>query len=409
MTALMNISHEHSLGSTRQGLKIRLAPVLCAAIVLFSPWATYLQFMPFLTPVTLFVSLLASLVFLRFLRRPTLLIERQEIYLLLYICLVTASYFWTQSHGNWWNYIFWWYVCAATYFSARSSPRTAADVRLVLFAFFFGMVITIYNLELTFDEWGNASMRFSVFSHNPNFTAYVFSGGLFLFLVTWVRLGATPAMVFLFPFWIVLTFYALILLGTRGAIFSSALTLIIFFLRSIIPLFVLKMIIVSMFAISLSFSAGLVDFIVPFIESLFASRGTGDLSGRHAIWAEAYTYIFSNPLLGIGAGAFSELSDLQVGAHNIVLSILLESGVVGIFLFGGFIYYFLRGIYQKAKARREGLFLIALFCCFWLPIVSSGHWELAPFSWLLLAFFERLVAIERDGKGVKVRMGTRKR
>lgn len=384
-------------------VNVSLTSLLCAGLALTSPWATYLQFFPFLTPVTVIVILMSCHSFLRFLTRPVVLVNRASLYLILYIVLITASYVWSLRYENWGNTIFWWLLCIMTYFSARSAPRKASDFRLMLFAFFIGMLITLSKLQLSFDEWGNTSARFSVAGHNTNFTAYVLSGGLFLFLAIWVHLGATRVMWLMFPVWIGVTIYAQILLGARGAILSSVLTLCVFLLRRIIPNAGLKAIVVVMLLIGFSVSLGLAQLLMSFFDTIFAGRSTGDLSNRGVIWAEAFTYLFSNPFLGIGPGSFAEVSELNAGAHNLLLTISLESGLLGLFLFSGFVFLFLRGVYRRSRTPREGLTLLAMFMCFWLPIVTSGHWELAPFSWLLLAFFERLVSIEGDGTVMRFR------
>lgn len=390
-------------------MTVSLASLLCAGLALTSPWATYLQFFPFVTPVTVIVTLMSCYSFFRFLTRPVILVDRASLYLILYVLLITASYFWSLTYEKWANTIFWWFLCIATYFSARSAPRKASDFRLVLFAFFIGMLITFSKLQLSFDEWGNTNDRFSVAEHNTNFTAYVLSGGLFLFLAIWVHLGATRAMWLMFPVWIGVTIYTQILLGTRGAILSSVLTLCVFLLRRFIPNVGLKAIIIVMLLIGLSVSLGLAQHLMPFFDTIFAGRSTGDLSNRGLIWAEAFTYLLSNPFLGIGPGSFAEVSELHAGAHNLLLTISLESGLLGLFLFSGFVFLFLRGVYRKSRTPREGLTLLAMFMCFWLPIVTSGHWELAPFSWLLLAFFERLVSTEGDGKAIRSRVARHSR
>ena len=390
-----------------QGPKFAVMSIFCAALALLSPWSTYLQIAPFTTPVTIIVALMTGLMLVRFFRKPVILVARQDLYLILYVMLVTGSYFWTLTKVNWGNYIFWWYICVATYFAAHSAISTAADLRLVNYAFFVGLLITFTNLQLTFDEWGNSSLRYCVFGHNSNFTAYVLSGGLFLFLVTWIHLGATRTMVFLLPIWIGMTFYSEILLGTRGAMLSSALTIFVFFLRRFIPNSGLKGIIYSMVIISLGVAVGFTDFVLSFFDSFGSGRGTGDLSNRGFIWAEAYSYMFSHPIIGIGPGSFADISELRAGAHNIFLTIGLDGGLVGILLFGSFIFFYLRNVLQKALSNREGMVLLAMFSCFWFPIVSSGHWELAPFSWLLLALFGRLSSIEKDRRTVKLRIFTR--
>ena len=174
--------------------------------------------------------------------------------------------------------------------------------------------------------------------------------------------------------------------------------------RRVIPNAGLKAIIITFSIIAFSVAVGLNNYLLLFFDSFGLGRGTGDLSNRGFIWVEAYSYILSNPVLGIGPGVFSEISELRAGAHNLFLTISLETGLVGMFLFGGYLFLYFLGILRESRSNREGLLLLAMFSCFWFPIVSSGHWELAPFSWLLLGFFQRLTSIERDGASVRIRV-----
>jgi len=64
----------------------------------------------------------------------------------------------------------------------------------------------------------------------------------------------------------------------------------------------------------------------------------GTMSGRTPIWEAARFLIFERPLLGAGVGAFptavAPLFDGEKAAHNVVLALLVEQGVVGLLLFG---------------------------------------------------------------------------
>lgn len=122
----------------------------------------------------------------------------------------------------------------------------------------------------------------------------------------------------------------------------------------------------------------------------FSDRGTGDLSGRTQIWHEAILYIERHPFLGIGPGSFPLVNSSGSGAHNFFLIILLETGVLGATVFTIFFLKFF-SLFFRMKNRKLGSYLMGIFSAYWFPLVSSGHWETSPFSWMVVALFALLV------------------
>jgi O-antigen ligase len=60
---------------------------------------------------------------------------------------------------------------------------------------------------------------------------------------------------------------------------------------------------------------------------------TGNLSSRGAIWLQGLTAFVEHPLIGVGSGAFRDAIPLDKAAHNTLLGIAVELGVVGLILF----------------------------------------------------------------------------
>ncbi len=92
--------------------------------------------------------------------------------------------------------------------------------------------------------------------------------------------------------------------------------------------------------------------------------GGGNLTGRTDIWHDAYLRFLDNPILGVGSDAFATVSEHRLVAHNSFLSVLVETGIVGLILF-------------------VTLFAIALFCTFKLPILESRLWKTVMVIWFL--------------------------
>jgi O-antigen ligase len=61
---------------------------------------------------------------------------------------------------------------------------------------------------------------------------------------------------------------------------------------------------------------------------------TGDLSSRTAFWKEGLETWARSPFVGLGAGVFPRVIESGRDAHNSMIAILVELGVVGLLLFG---------------------------------------------------------------------------
>jgi len=92
--------------------------------------------------------------------------------------------------------------------------------------------------------------------------------------------------------------------------------------------------------------------------------GGGNLTGRTDIWHDAFLRFLDNPILGVGSDAFATVSEHRLVAHNSFLSVLVETGIVGLVLF-------------------VALFGIALFCTFKLPKLEANLWRTALLIWFL--------------------------
>jgi O-antigen ligase len=105
------------------------------------------------------------------------------------------------------------------------------------------------------------------------------------------------------------------------------------------------------FAITLAFSLGyiLLQYSSGELANFLSSRYSLDqgLSGREAIWSEAFSGIANNPLLGRGIGAAETLIDGSF--HNAYLEIWFNTGLAGLLLFLASQCYF---VYKIIYLRR---------------------------------------------------------
>jgi O-antigen ligase len=256
---------------------------------------------------------------------------------------------------------------------------------LIVYFSLAGAINAGTQLQIGIDEWGSENSRRAVTGHNQNFTSYALSGVILLALVSSSLIRFPAWFKLALPATILALIYIQVLLGTRGALISSVAVIALYLSRNSS----LRLIFPLIPAIALSFSIlvsfGFTDSLFSYIES-FSSRDTGDLSKRTEIWAEAILYIAKFPFLGIGPGSFQSVNSSGHGAHNFFLLILLESGLLGAVILTIFFVSFARLFFRMGN-RRLGGYLICIFSAYWFPLVSSGHWETSPFSWIVLGVF----------------------
>jgi O-antigen ligase len=124
------------------------------------------------------------------------------------------------------------------------------------------------------------------------------------------------------------------------------------------------------------------------LESPF-DRQTGDLSGRTDVWPYARLDWLHSPIAGLGPRVFPTANPMQIGAHNLILTLGVDIGTVGVLLYAAVLAAALATYRHAGRIRHLG----ALLLLAWLPIWLTGHWELSPAAWLALAVWSHLPAM----------------
>lgn len=136
-----------------------------------------------------------------------------------------------------------------------------------------------------------------------------------------------------------------------------------------------------------------------------AVNDTGSLAERFQIWDKTYEVIKANPFVGVGAGNWKiavtkyqlpsvyRVQDLNIifqRPHNEFLRIIAEYGIVGFFLFIGFIGYFIWSLIDNLKNRTNKVLLAGfigfLSCCFFsFPLERAEHQVVLMVIFLLIS------------------------
>lgn len=123
----------------------------------------------------------------------------------------------------------------------------------------------------------------------------------------------------------------------------------------------------------------------------------GTLGDRLPIWRAGWRVLADHPVAGVGLGGFPEavarhLTYASV-AHNTVLSVLVELGVVGGALFLAALASVLLGAWRGAARDRE---LVVAVMLTWAVGTSSLTWEYRKTTWFLLLVAAVIGALGRE-------------
>lgn len=120
------------------------------------------------------------------------------------------------------------------------------------------------------------------------------------------------------------------------------------------------------------------------IASIAGQLQYGDLNQRVSIWSAGWSAFLQAPFCGHGAGSFVEASRLAPidTAHNTVLSILVEGGLIALALATGIVVVSVRSIFKIGGTLRIAL---ATLMMIWLMSSLVGTVGESRTTWLLFA------------------------
>jgi O-antigen ligase len=187
----------------------------------------------------------------------------------------------------------------------------------------------------------------------------------------------------------VLTPIAVLLTGTRGAAIALVVAL------SIVPLTLPRQSIRSLVltAALLTAIAATATVVVP--QRMWARILTikteilegGAMTGRADIWKAGISVMPEHPFLGAGASAFGTAVEpilhKRSGAHNLVIGLLVELGIVGFLIYAALLGACAMAILRMPPPDRK-LWAVLMLC--WLVGVMSLNWEYRKVTWLLFGF-----------------------
>jgi O-antigen ligase len=108
----------------------------------------------------------------------------------------------------------------------------------------------------------------------------------------------------------------------------------------------------------------------------------GDLNGRLEIWREGLQLFYKHPFLGVGSGAFASSTTIGKAGHNLAVSMLAETGIIGFVLFSILMAMIIYHALRQPKWSRL-LWLSVLLA--WAMAAFTHNWEHRKQTWVFLS------------------------
>ncbi|WP_327031944.1 O-antigen ligase family protein [Micromonospora ureilytica] len=285
-------------------------------------------------------------------------------------------------------------AACAMFIAVRHIVRTRAALFAVGYAFLAGCVSTsiklisnpIPNSTQARDTVMDFSIRYGIEGVNYNYTAYSLAAGVALAAVLMLLGPATKIEWLCLLAAAAVLFWGVLLTGTRGALISVLVGAGYLLLSTVAARLARAMAVVVVPIVLIGVPLGLYRVLsseMLWLDGAFAGRETGDLSGRLYIWPYAVSSWGESPLLGIGPGMLTATGRLGIGAHNLLLSVGNDLGLVGVLLYAGILTFALAIPFRHTVGgcvRAAGVFLVSQ-----TPIWLTGHWEASPVCFVALA------------------------
>jgi O-antigen ligase len=124
----------------------------------------------------------------------------------------------------------------------------------------------------------------------------------------------------------------------------------------------------------------------------------GDFNNRTNIWREGLASFVEHPLLGVGGNMYRSVNSLGKVGHNSFISVLVELGLIGFFLFGIILVIVFNQTWSHSS-KWDKSFWLTVFAV-WTIGSSTLTWEHRKTTWLFFSFIiaSAMLARQRETK-----------
>lgn len=321
---------------------------------------------------------------------------------------VVATLGWTPNVDVTLPSVYLYGACCLLFLAVRHLVTTRRSLLAVGGAYLVGCVIRAVQLIAESLAAGaparggalDLNVRYGIEGYNINFTAYSLVTGCVLAIVV-TNVSGLPRLIKLGIYAMLpVLAYAVLLSGTRGALVALGGAAICLVVGRLMPR-LCALIAAAAAPVALALvPLGITESALLWFESYLGQRTTGDLSGRLVVWPEALAAWSDSLFLGNGPGVFPISNSMGIGAHNLVLTVGNDLGLLGLLIYVAVVASALAVAWLRSASgpRLVSVFLIAL-----LPIWLTGHWEVAMGFWLLLAAVSVFPSAAAAPSGVRQR------
>jgi len=173
-----------------------------------------------------------------------------------------------------------------------------------------------------------------------------------------------------------------------------------------------KILLIPLFLALVLWQSVLPQNVIDRIKETRTETGALDASSQRRIdiWGQAFGYIKSNPIVGIGFGSFRHLG-LDLGdTHNIYVKIMTEQGLIGFIIFLITIFCFIKEawqLYQKGDDDLSKALGLGFLCCIFVMMVNNlfgdrwSYLEPNAYLWIFAGLVARLNVISQNPQEIK--------
>jgi len=329
-----------------------------------------------------------------------------HIMVVLFVIWNALSLFWSADPNRSMAHLRTWVQTLVLVFVLWDLYTTRESILTGLQAYILGAYVAVGTAVQNYLS-GNAYytnyQRFSPGDTNPDGFGFILALGIPLawYLAASRRRDKVhPLLKFINYAYIPAAFLGLALSGTRTALVASLVGMA-FGLISLTRLRIWARI--AIFVIL----TGAIIYLWPQVETLesFQRLGTtstelteGDLNNRTNNWREGLEAFVEHPLLGVGTNMYRSVNSLGKVGHNSFISVLVELGLIGFFLFG----IILAIVFTQAwshPSKWDRSFWLTVFAV-WTIGSSTLTWEHRKTTWLFLSFIvaSAILARQRERK-----------
>jgi len=223
------------------------------------------------------------------------------------------------------------------------------------------------------------TIRLNLLDVNANYAGYAFVAGFGVVVLLGTAMKRTKTVATVLAVVAVLLGVGIVMAGSRGSFVGLALLVVWLVASRLLKRPPLWALVIASAIVALTLAIGVIDRLLPVVENVLG-RPTGTWSGRLLIWPIAREWWLDHFFIGSGASTLAVANPMGIGAHNLILELGAGQGIAGVALFLAFLWF---------TFVKQPPLLVGSFIAVSLASYLTGHWDLAPAAWVVLALFSR--------------------